>query len=62
MVAWGMMIPVFMRASWFKTHGYKKADRDGVDVQQNVITNYNLARSAGFSLPGVNGCNRNRNV
>ena len=30
--AWGLWIPVWMKASWFKKHGYKKADRDGVRV------------------------------
>ncbi len=28
--AWGLWIPVWMKASWFKKHGFKKADRDGV--------------------------------
>jgi GNAT superfamily N-acetyltransferase len=32
MAAWGMAIPVFMRASWFKKHGYKKADSLGMQV------------------------------
>lgn len=32
MAAWGMAIPVFMRASWFRKHGYKKADRMGMLV------------------------------
>lgn len=27
LAVWGMAIPVFMRASWFKKHGYKTADR-----------------------------------
>lgn len=27
--AWGIMIPVFMRSSWFKRHGYRRADRIG---------------------------------
>ncbi len=31
-VAWGMAIPVFMRASWFKKHGYKPADKLGMQV------------------------------
>jgi GNAT superfamily N-acetyltransferase len=30
--AWGVSLPVFMRASWFKKQGYKKADKDGVSV------------------------------
>jgi hypothetical protein len=30
LVAWGMSIPVFMRASWFRKHGYRRADRMGV--------------------------------
>jgi GNAT superfamily N-acetyltransferase len=32
MAAWGMALPVFMRASWFKKHGYKKADAQGLQV------------------------------
>ena len=29
-VAWGLAIPVWMKASWFRKHGYRKADRDGL--------------------------------
>jgi N-acetylglutamate synthase-like GNAT family acetyltransferase len=32
MAAWGVSLPFFMRASWFKKHGYKKADRQGIQV------------------------------
>ena len=32
MAAWGMAIPVFMRASWFRKHGYKKADAIGMQI------------------------------
>jgi GNAT superfamily N-acetyltransferase len=32
MAAWGLWIPVWMKASWFKKHGYKKADRQGLSV------------------------------
>jgi GNAT superfamily N-acetyltransferase len=32
MAAWGMSIPVFMRASWFKKHGYRIADKMGMQV------------------------------
>jgi GNAT superfamily N-acetyltransferase len=32
MAAWGMAIPVFMRASWFKKHGYEKADSIGMQI------------------------------
>jgi GNAT superfamily N-acetyltransferase len=32
MAAWGMAIPVFMRASWFKKHGYKAADKMGMQI------------------------------
>ena len=32
MAAWGMALPVFMRASWFRKHGYKKADSVGMQV------------------------------
>ncbi|MBL7137159.1 MAG: GNAT family N-acetyltransferase [Bacteroidales bacterium] len=28
LVAWGLIIPVFMRASWFRRHGYKTADKE----------------------------------
>jgi GNAT superfamily N-acetyltransferase len=30
MAAWGLAIPVWMKASWFRRYGYKKADRDGM--------------------------------
>jgi GNAT superfamily N-acetyltransferase len=29
LVTWGLSIPVFMRASWFKSKGYSVADKDG---------------------------------
>jgi len=32
MAAWGMAIPVFMRASWFRKHGYRKADKIGMQI------------------------------
>jgi len=32
MAVWGLWIPVWMKASWFKKHGYKKADRQGIMV------------------------------
>lgn len=28
--AWGLMIPVWMKASWFKKHGFRKVDRMGL--------------------------------
>ncbi|MBN2214417.1 MAG: GNAT family N-acetyltransferase [Bacteroidales bacterium] len=31
-VAWGLPIPVFMRASFFRHHGYKKVDKQGVMI------------------------------
>ncbi|MBN1464176.1 GNAT family N-acetyltransferase [candidate division KSB1 bacterium] len=30
--AWGLSIPVWMKASWFKKQGYKKADKNGMAV------------------------------
>lgn len=30
MAAWGLVLPFWMRASWFKRHGYRKADRNGL--------------------------------
>jgi len=30
LVTWGLIIPVFMRASWFKKHGYKTIDKSGM--------------------------------
>jgi GNAT superfamily N-acetyltransferase len=30
MAAWGIWLPFWMKASWFKKQGYKKADRDGI--------------------------------
>ncbi len=32
MAAWGVSLPVFMRASWFKKHGYRKVDKNAVAV------------------------------
>lgn len=32
MAAWGVSLPVWMRASWFKKQGYEKADKDGMAV------------------------------
>ena len=30
MAAWGLALPVWMRASWFRKRGYRVADRDGL--------------------------------
>jgi GNAT superfamily N-acetyltransferase len=30
MAAWGVVLPFWMRASWFKKHDYKKADQQGM--------------------------------
>lgn len=30
MAAWGLVLPVWMRASWFRRHGYRRADRRGL--------------------------------
>lgn len=32
MAAWGLAIPVWMRASWFRRHGYRRVDRQGMSV------------------------------
>ncbi len=32
MAAWGLSMPFWMRASWFRKHGYSKADKDGMSV------------------------------
>jgi len=32
LAAWGLAIPVFMRASWFRGRGYRPADRLGLQV------------------------------
>lgn len=32
LVVWGLLLPFFMRAGWFKKHGYRKVDRDGIRV------------------------------
>jgi GNAT superfamily N-acetyltransferase len=32
MVAWGLSMPMFMRAAWFKRQGYEKVDKDGMMV------------------------------
>ncbi|MCL5020561.1 MAG: hypothetical protein M1339_02625 [Bacteroidetes bacterium] len=31
-VTWGLVIPAFMRASWFRKHGYKTVDRKGIQA------------------------------
>lgn len=30
LVVWGMALPFFMRAAWFRKHGYTAVDRDGI--------------------------------
>ncbi len=30
MAAWGLALPIWMRAGWFRRHGYAKADRKGL--------------------------------
>jgi GNAT superfamily N-acetyltransferase len=30
LVVWGLILPFFMRAGWFKKHGYRKVDRRGI--------------------------------
>lgn len=32
MAAWGVWLPVWMKASWYKKHGYVKADRDSMSL------------------------------
>ena len=32
MAAWGMWLPFWMKSSWFRKHGYKKADRDFISL------------------------------
>lgn len=32
MAAWGVWLPFWMKASWFKKHGYRKADRQGISM------------------------------
>ena len=32
MAAWGVRLPFWMKASWFKKHGYMKVDRQGLAV------------------------------
>ena len=32
LVVWGLLLPFFMRAGWFKKQGYKKVDRKGSSV------------------------------
>ncbi len=31
-VVWGLLLPFFMRAGWFRKHGYRKVHRDGIRV------------------------------
>jgi GNAT superfamily N-acetyltransferase len=32
MAAWGLWLPVWMKAGWWRKHGYRKADRQGMMV------------------------------
>jgi N-acetylglutamate synthase-like GNAT family acetyltransferase len=32
LVVWGLLLPFFIRARWFKKHGYQKVDRKGISV------------------------------
>ncbi len=32
MAAWGVSLPFWMKASWFKKHGYKKVDKESIQV------------------------------
>ncbi|MCP4137402.1 MAG: GNAT family N-acetyltransferase [bacterium] len=32
LAAWGLSLPFWMKASWFKKQGYKKADKSGIQV------------------------------
>ena len=32
LVAWGVSLPFFMRASWYKKRGYKQVDKDGIRI------------------------------
>jgi hypothetical protein len=31
LVTWGLILPAFMRASWFKRQGYKVVDKRGIE-------------------------------
>ena len=32
LVVWGVIMPFYMRAGWFKKHGYRKVERKGISV------------------------------
>ena len=32
LAAWGLALPIWMKASWFKKQGYRKVDREGMQV------------------------------
>lgn len=32
LVVWGVLLPFFMRAAWFKKQGYRKVDRNGISI------------------------------
>ena len=32
LAAWGLWLPIWMKASWFRKHGYRKAERDGISL------------------------------
>lgn len=58
-VAWGLSIPVFMRASWFRRNGYKKVDKKGMQVllwkpftEDTVPPKWNRKKKKPEKVPG----------
>jgi len=50
LVSWGLIIPVFMRASWFKKQGYKVVDKSG--IMRLLWKPFNeKARAPEFTMP-----------
>ena len=59
MAAWGLILPVWMRAGWYRKHGYRVADRQGITAlvwkafTPDAVPPRNVARKAEPTLePG----------
>lgn len=59
LVVWGMILPFFMRARWFKKHGYRKVERKGISMllwkpfsEQAVPPRWIVAKKKPELVPG----------
>lgn len=62
LVAWGISLPFWMKASWFKKQGYQKADKEGMQillwkpfVDQAIPPRWIRTKKRPSSIPGKVG-------